>query len=153
VSAASRTLVIGGTGPTGPHIVRGLLERGHRVTILHGGHHEVDFGPDVEHLHGDPHFKDSLEELVAGQEYDTVVAAYGRLPLTCEVFRHRTGYLVAVGAAFGGAAPARDPRWGLPGRPSVIREDNAVSETDPNNKLRFRIAEARQQFFAAQSRG
>jgi nucleoside-diphosphate-sugar epimerase len=153
VSAELSTLVIGGTGPTGPHIVQGLLERAHRVTILHGGHHEVDFGGDVEHLHGDPHFKESLERLVAGKEYDVVVATYGRLPVTCEVFRHRTGYLVAVGAAIGGAAPLHDPSWGPAGRPAVLREDNFVTEKNPNNKLQFRIGEARQQFFAAQARG
>ena len=36
-------LVLGGTGPTGPYIVNGLLERGYRVTIMHGGFHEVEF--------------------------------------------------------------------------------------------------------------
>ena len=35
------TLVIGGTGPTGPFVVNGLLERGHDVTICHTGNHEV----------------------------------------------------------------------------------------------------------------
>ena len=41
-----RTLVIGGTGPTGPFIVNGLLERGHHVTIFHRGTHELDEIPD-----------------------------------------------------------------------------------------------------------
>ena len=36
-----RALVIGGTGPTGPFVVGGLLERGYDVTILHTGHHEI----------------------------------------------------------------------------------------------------------------
>jgi nucleoside-diphosphate-sugar epimerase len=74
LSSELRTLVIGGSGPTGPYIVQGLLERGHRVTIFHGGQHKVDLGTDVEHLHGDPHFKDSLEDLIAGRGYDVVVA-------------------------------------------------------------------------------
>ena len=34
-------LVIGGTGPSGPLIVNGLVERGHSVTILHTGRHEI----------------------------------------------------------------------------------------------------------------
>ena len=38
-----KALVIGGTGPSGPYIVNGLLERGYDVTILHGGQHEVEF--------------------------------------------------------------------------------------------------------------
>ncbi len=32
-----QVLVIGGTGPTGPHVVNGLIERGFTVTILHTG--------------------------------------------------------------------------------------------------------------------
>ena len=35
-----RVLVVGGTGPTGVPIVKGLLARGHDVTILHRGAHE-----------------------------------------------------------------------------------------------------------------
>jgi len=34
-------LLIGGTGPTGPPIARGLEARGYDVTILHSGNHEV----------------------------------------------------------------------------------------------------------------
>ena len=48
-------LVIGGTGPTGPYVVNGLLDRGFQVTILHTGRHETDLiGPEVEHIHTDP---------------------------------------------------------------------------------------------------
>ena len=50
-----RTLVVGGTGPTGPFIVNGLRERGREVTIFHRGTHEVPEIPDdVRHIHGDP---------------------------------------------------------------------------------------------------
>jgi nucleoside-diphosphate-sugar epimerase len=52
-----KVLVIGGTGPTGPYIVNGLVERGHRVTILHTGRHELDALPPSEvvpHIHADP---------------------------------------------------------------------------------------------------
>ena len=38
-------LVIGGTGPTGPHIVKGLRARGFNVAILHSGTHESEEGP------------------------------------------------------------------------------------------------------------
>ena len=37
-----RALVIGGTGPTGPYLVNGLLERGYQVSILHRGSHDSD---------------------------------------------------------------------------------------------------------------
>ena len=55
-------LVIGGTGPTGPHIVNGLIDRGWEVTILHSGQHEVQFKQEVEHLQADVHFRDTLEQ-------------------------------------------------------------------------------------------
>ena len=53
-----RALVVGGTGPTGPFIVNGLRDRGYGVTIFHRGTHEIPEIPDeVEHIHGDPHFR------------------------------------------------------------------------------------------------
>ncbi len=48
-------LIVGGTGPTGPYVVNGLMDRGFQVTILHTGKHETDLiGPEVEHIHSDP---------------------------------------------------------------------------------------------------
>lgn len=43
-----KALVIGGTGPTGPYIVKGLIERGYRVSIFHSGAHETDLPDEVE---------------------------------------------------------------------------------------------------------
>jgi len=43
-----KTLVIGGTGPTGPVIVQGLAERGYEPVIMHRGSHEVDFTSGFE---------------------------------------------------------------------------------------------------------
>jgi nucleoside-diphosphate-sugar epimerase len=147
-------LVIGGTGPTGPFIVEGLLDRGYDVTILHGDQHEVAFARHVRHLHGDPHFRESLRTLVSDRSFDVVVATYGRLRVTTEVFQHRAGHLVAVGAAMGAAAPLDDPSWPFPGRPSILDEGNLVDESDiARNKLAFRIAEARKAFFAAHAAG
>ena len=50
-----RALVVGGTGPTGPHIVNGLIDRELDVSILHTGAHESPAIPEaVEHIHTDP---------------------------------------------------------------------------------------------------
>jgi hypothetical protein len=46
-------LLIGGTGPTGPLIARGLEARGFTVTLLHSGRHEVDDVAHFRQLHGD----------------------------------------------------------------------------------------------------
>ncbi|MDH4364585.1 MAG: NAD(P)H-binding protein, partial [Acidimicrobiia bacterium] len=78
----TRTLVIGGTGPTGPFIVNGLRERGHQVTIFHRGTHEIpEIPPDVTHIHGDPHFTETITEALAGHTFDVVIASYGRIRL------------------------------------------------------------------------
>ena len=48
-----KALVIGGTGPTGPFVVEGLINRGYEVAIFHRGTHEIELPESVEHIHGD----------------------------------------------------------------------------------------------------
>ena len=61
-------LVIGGTGPTGPFIVNGLLARGYRVAMLHTGRHEIpEIPPQVEHIHTAPFERGALETALAGR--------------------------------------------------------------------------------------
>jgi nucleoside-diphosphate-sugar epimerase len=93
-----RALVVGGTGPTGPFIVNGLRARGYDVTIFHRGTHEIPEIPDdVEHVHGDPHFRETIEDALAGRTFDLVVATYGRIRHVAEVMAGRAGRFVAVG--------------------------------------------------------
>ena len=80
-----KALVIGGTGPSGPHTVNGLLERGYEVTVLHGGQHEVEFAQPVEHVHTDPHFAETLGPALAGRSFDLVLATYGRMRIIAEL--------------------------------------------------------------------
>jgi len=47
-----RILVLGGTKFVGPHVVRGLAEHGHEVTIFHRGETETDLPSSVRHVHG-----------------------------------------------------------------------------------------------------
>lgn len=110
-------------------IVEGLLDRGYEVTILHSGQHEVAFTRSVEHLHGDPHFKETLEGTLGNRTYDLVVAMYGRLRITAEVMRGRTGRFIGIGGA-GGYAQPNDPRWGPLGRP-LMPDESGVWQTDP----------------------
>jgi nucleoside-diphosphate-sugar epimerase len=74
-----KALVVGGSGPTGPHVVAGLRERGFEVTIFHRGVHELPELDDLEHIHGDPHFRETVEDALAGRRFDLVIAMYGRL--------------------------------------------------------------------------
>jgi nucleoside-diphosphate-sugar epimerase len=150
---ATTTLVIGGTGPTGPSIVQGLVERGHRVTVLHGGKHEVTFPAGVEHLHGDPHFAESIEAEVGGRSFDVVLATYGRLRVVSEVFRGRTGHLIGVGSASGASPDPSDPQWGQLGQPVSVEEATDLVGTDPSRRLSHRIAEAQRALFRIETEG
>ncbi len=86
-----KALVVGGTGPTGHHIVTGLLQRGYDVVILHRGTHEVpEIPPEVEHIHADPHFRETLMQALTGRFFDVVIATYGRLRFVAEAMRGKT---------------------------------------------------------------
>lgn len=102
-------LVIGGTGPTGPFIVRGLVERGYTPVILHRGSHEVDFLAEFEHLHADPHFEEPVREVLGDRRFDIVVASYGRLRLLVDVLAGHTERLITIG----GTVYERQ-RWSAP---------------------------------------
>ncbi len=91
-----KILVIGGTGPTGPHVLRGLLARGHDVTILHRGVHEPHDLPEVRHIHADPHFADQVEAALGGERFDAVIAMYGRMGMLAEVFAGKCARFIGI---------------------------------------------------------
>jgi nucleoside-diphosphate-sugar epimerase len=144
--AGTRALVIGGTGPTGPFVVEGLVARGYQVTIMHSGQHEVDFrvGP-VAHIHDDPHFKETLERGLGDQTFDLTVAQYGRLRVISDVLVGRTGRVIGIGAATAMYGTEHDLRWGGFGKPAIVPDNSDVLINSPDeNKLAFRMAEAMQ---------
>lgn len=145
-------LVIGGTGPTGPHVVNGLIDRGYAVTILHSGAHEVEFKTEIEHIHADVHFRETFEAALGDRRWDLVVASYGRLKLAVEVLKGRTGRVVALG---GGPLAARDdPRWGPMGPAANLDEAAGLQEENPErNKLNYQMAQAEQALFRAHREG
>lgn len=92
-------LLIGGTGPTGPAILKELLARNYSVTILHRGTHEVD---DAEvngcpHIHADPHFFDSLTQALEGKYFDLCVATYGRLRVIADALVGHCDNFIGIG--------------------------------------------------------
>ncbi|MEZ5233609.1 MAG: hypothetical protein R2749_13035 [Acidimicrobiales bacterium] len=96
--AAQHALVIGGTGPTGPHVVNGLVARGYEVTILHTGNHEVDTIPaDLEHVHTDPFDEAAVRAALGTRTFDLAVVMYGRLRMLAGVLAGRCGRFVSVG--------------------------------------------------------
>ena len=97
-----RTLIIGGTGPTGPFIAKGLLGRGHDVTILNRGSHDTNEIPDdVERIIGDPHFEETLRGALIGRKFDLIIASYGRLRMIAEIAGDYTDRLISIGGSPG----------------------------------------------------
>ena len=124
-------LVVGGTGPTGPFIVEGLVERGYDVAILHRGFHEVEFKYQVEHIHGEPHFADEFRQAMGDRKFDVIVCTYGRLRVVAEACVGKTERFIAVGA--GRPEDQRLPIYDLS---TGYTEDDTIGR---------RIAEAREQ--------
>lgn len=89
-------LLIGGAGPTGPHVIAGLAERNVEVTVLNRG---LRGSPSdgVETIVADPHFTESLEPALRGRRYDLVVATYGRLRLMPRLLAGVTDRVITVG--------------------------------------------------------
>ncbi|MCH2172809.1 NAD-dependent epimerase/dehydratase family protein [Myxococcota bacterium] len=133
-------LVIGGTGPTGHFIVNGLRARGHAVSILHTGRHEIPEIPDdVEHIHTDPYDEAALKGALGQRTFDVCVATYGRLRRTAEIMRGRTGRFVSVGGV-----PAylgfMNPRALRPaGLPVPTGEDSPLVRNEGDDGKGYRI--------------
>ncbi|HEY3713461.1 MAG TPA: NAD-dependent epimerase/dehydratase family protein [Jatrophihabitantaceae bacterium] len=141
-------LLIGGTGPTGPAIARGLDERGFDVTLLHSGRHEVADVARFQHVHGDVFSEDGLRDALDGRTFDVVVASYGRLRSIAAVFRGRVGHLLSIG----GAPVYRgffDPAvHSPPGLPVPTREDAELAIGADDGKS-YRIGRTEQLLFDA----
>ncbi len=131
-----KALVIGGTGPSGPHIVNGLLTRGYEVTILHGGQHEVEFDQPVEHIHTDPHFAETLTPALAGRSFDIVLATYGRMRIIAELMKGKTARFIGAGGSRV-YAQRSDPRWGPLGQPVQLPEDSPRCDDPAGPKFNY----------------
>ena len=143
---ASRTLVVGGTGPTGPLIVAGLEARGHEVTICHTGSHEVDEVMHLRHIHCNVRDRDSLQEAIGTEHWDVAVITYGRLRTIAEVLKGRVGHFVSVGG--GPALRGYFDPWAFdpPGLPLPTPEDAPTSSEDEDGKS-YRVARTEQYVF------
>ena len=141
----STALVIGGTGPTGPHVVNGLLARGHDVTILHTGRHESDEIPEsVEHLHTDPFDRDATAASVGDRHWDLGVVMYGRLRVLAPLLVGRVEQIVTIGGV-GAVQGWVDPGDLFPSGMTVPAPEDAplAPPDEPIGKIR-RIVETEQ---------
>jgi nucleoside-diphosphate-sugar epimerase len=148
-----QVLVIGGTGPTGPHLVDGLISQGNTVAILHTGRHEVDsIPPEVEHIHTNPFDVAEVEAALAERSFDLVFAMYGRLRDLARYFQGRCGRMIAVGGvpAYKGFALPQN-NWPV-GLLVPVREDSARAVNDDNVKV-SRIVATEDVFFSCHPEG
>jgi nucleoside-diphosphate-sugar epimerase len=140
------TLVVGGTGPTGPPIVAGLEARGHHVTICHTGGHEVDEVMHLPHIHCDVRDRDALADAIGSREWDVAIVTYGRLRTIAEVLEERVGHFVSVGggpALRGYFDPWRHDPPGLP----LPTPETAPTATEDEDGKSYRIARTERYVF------
>ncbi len=140
-------LVIGGTGPTGPFVVNGLVARGYTVTILHTGNHEVDTIPaDLEHVHTDPFDEAAVAAALGPRSFDLVVAMYGRLRMLAKLLHGRCDRFVSVGGVPVYRGFARPDSMFPVGLPLPTREDGVKIEGDEVGKV-IKILESEEVVF------
>lgn len=143
-----KALVIGGSGPTGPHVLSGLLDRGYDVAMLHRGVHEPADLPDVRHIHADPHFAEPLQAAIGAESFDVIVAMYGRVKEIARVAAPRCGHLVAITGIplYRGLI---DPHYSSPyGMKLDAREDSAKADAaDVPSRTAMLILEAERSVF------
>lgn len=127
-----KALLVGGTGPTGPSLAKGLLNRGYDVTVFHRGTHESEDLAQVEHIHADPHFEETIREALGERRFDIVVAAYGRVKSLAVALGGRCDRFVAVtgNAAYPGCM---DPAHCRPHGMRVLANERDEVFTDPNS--------------------
>jgi len=147
-------LVVGGTGPSGPFLVEGLLARGYKVAIFHRGTHEIPEIPaNVEHIHDDPHFRETIDDALAGRTFDVVIATYGRIRVIAEALVGKVGQFIAIGgvpAYRGYFTPSVNFPHGLP---IPVPETAPTVQTEEEHRFSYLIASTEQAVLTAQPRG
>ncbi len=145
-----RALVVGGTGPTGPFIVNGLRARGYEVTIFHRGTHEIPEIPEsVEHIHGDPHFRESIDSAIGNRTFDLVIASYGRLRHLAEALAGKTGRFVAVGGFATYRGFIRTDDLVPAGLPVPVSEDEALVASEDEQRFSWLMVRSEEAVMAA----
>ena len=97
-----KALVIGGTGPTGPFLINGLIAQGYDVSMMHRGTHDSGKIPEpVPRIIGDPHFRETLAEALGDRRFDPIIATYGRIRYVAVIAGEHCDRLITIGGAPG----------------------------------------------------
>lgn len=147
-------LVIGGTGPSGPFLVNGLTERGYKVAILHRGTHEIPEIPEgIEHIHADPHFRETLEAAIPGRNFDVVIATYGRIRVIAETLAGRAGQFLAIGGVPAYRGYFQPDAYFPPGLPTPASESAPKVQSEDEHRFSYLIASTEDAVLAAHPKG
>ena len=146
-----KALVIGGTGPSGPSVVRGLCERGFETTILHSGAHEPPEIPaEVEHLHTDAYDPEKVRGALAGRTFDVALVTYGRLRKNAEILKGRVGHFLSIGGFPGYRGYMNAPLFDPAGMPVPTREDGPKVSDPSEDEKGYRVARTEERVFDVQ---
>lgn len=151
-----RALVVGGTAATGKLIVEELLRRGFDTTIYHRGVHEVPLPSHVEHIHGDPHFEESISADLGGRSWDVVVVTYGRIRFVADFLVGRTERLITIGGwpVLKGWFHIRDEHWAEHAGPvQVLAPEEHPREQPGVDRFVDRMSETEELVFRRHSEG
>lgn len=147
-----KALVIGGTGPTGPFVVEGLLERGYQTTILHTGRHEVErITARVEHIHTDPFDARATADALGDRSFDIAIVMYGRLRDLAPLLAGRCGRFISVGGVPVYRGYGRPTSIFPHGLPVPTREDAPKAGAEEVSKV-VRIVETEELVFSLHPR-
>jgi nucleoside-diphosphate-sugar epimerase len=95
-----RILVIGGTGFTGPHVVRRLGDMGHEIVLFHRGQTEADLPGGVRHILGDrkelENFAGELTRFEPQIVLDTIATTERQARAVMELFAGVARRVVAI---------------------------------------------------------
>ena len=143
-----QALVVGGTGPTGPYIVNGLLERGYKVAIFHRGTHEISaIPPEVEHIHGDPHFLETIEESLEGRTFDLAIVTYGRVRFLAQALVGKVGRFISVGGVASYRGYLQPESLRPRGMSTPVSEQAPVVSDEAEHRFSYLIAQTEQTVF------
>jgi nucleoside-diphosphate-sugar epimerase len=139
-----KALVIGGTGPTGPFLVNGLIAQGYDVSIMHRGTHDsAEIPASVERIIGDPHFRETIRDALEGRSFDLIIATYGRIRYIAEIVGDYTDRLITVGGAPCYRGVLQPQKLSPAGLPVPLGEDAQKVESEEEFRFGYlvRLAE------------
>ena len=142
------SLIIGGTGPTGHFIVNGLRERGHNVTLLHSGRHEIpETSEGVKHIHADAFSEDSLKDALRSLSFDLCITAYGRLRRIAELMTDHTDRFISIGGVPAYRGFMNPWLFDPPGLPVPISEEDLLVQVEKEDEKGWRIVRTEEAVF------